>query len=154
MDTDAIRASLAGQSAPPSSSIPPASKERRKGSRRPSLISGFVQRFSGPANWVRSYPRHSCCIVGVLVILGRNVPVDGLVTEISLGGALFRPASDFIFDRNGAEIALRFADRELRGVIVNIRRKGYGIRWDNIVTQEEVDDITARFGLAMPLMDD
>jgi hypothetical protein len=152
MDTNAIRASLATKSAPPTTSGK--DSERRKGSRRPSLMSGIVQRFSGPSNWVRSYPRHSCCIVGVVVILGRNVPIDGLVTEISRGGALFRPASDFIFDRNGAEIALRFAEREWRGVIVNIRRKGYGIRWEAIVTQDEVDDITERFGLAMAVMDD
>jgi hypothetical protein len=152
MDTNAIRASLAGKSAPPAAAT--SANDRRKGSRRPSIISGFVQRFSGPSSWVRSYPRHSCCIVGVLVILGRNVPIDGLVTEISLGGSLFRPASDFVFDRNGAEVALRFAEREWRGVIVNIRRKGYGIRWDSIVTQEEVDDITARFGLAMAVIDD
>lgn len=144
MDTSAIRASLASKS-----EAPAAARGRPERRPRPSLVSGLVQRFNGPVSWVRSYQRHSCCIVGVLVILGRNVPIDGLMTEISRGGALFRPASDFIFDRNGSEISLRFAEREWRGKVVNIHRKGYGISWENEVTQEEVDEITTRYGLAM-----
>ncbi len=100
-------------------------------------------------SWVRRHPRHPCCIVGVLTILDRAVPVDGLVTEISLGGALFRPASDFIFNRTGELVTLRFADREWRGQIVNVRKRGYGIRLDTEVAQDEIDDILARFGLDM-----
>jgi hypothetical protein len=151
MDTNAIRASLARQSQPPAA----AGGQQRKSSKpRPRLLSKFIQRFSGPAGWVRSYPRHSCCIVGVLVILGRNVPIDGLVTEVSRGGALFRPASDYIFDRNDSEIALRFAEREWRGRIVNVKQRGYGISWEDVVTEEEVEEITSRFGMAMPSITD
>jgi hypothetical protein len=146
MDTKAIRASLASQTQS-SSEV----RQARKLSRpRPRLFSRFVQRFSGPTGWVRSHPRHSCCIVGVLVVLGRNVPIDGLVTEISQGGALFRPASDYIFDRGEPEIALRFAEREWRGRIVNVKQRGYGILWETLVSQDEVDEITSRFGMTMP----
>jgi hypothetical protein len=150
MDTSAIRAELANRSLKaqtPLSGVQPAQ-------RRPRLLSGLVRRFRSPVAWVRSHQRHSCCIVGVLVVLGRNVPLDGLVTEVSRGGALFRPASDYVFDRSGEEIALRFADREWRGRIVNVRRRGYGISFENEVSQEEVDEIISRFGLGIALQDD
>jgi hypothetical protein len=151
MDTNAIRASLARQTQPQTQT---AGAPRKQAKARPRLLSRFVQRFSGPAGWVRSYPRHSCCIVGVVVVLGRNVPIDGLLTEVSRGGALFRPASDFIFDRSDSEIALRFAEREWRGRIVNVKQRGYGIRWESVVTEDEVEEITSRFGMAIPSVAD
>jgi hypothetical protein len=156
MDTRSIRAELAGRSQPPggAKTAAVASPARSGHLQRPKLLSGLVRRFRSPGKWVRSHPRHSCCIVGVLVILGRNVPIDGLVTEISIGGALFRPASDFIFDRGGEEVALRFAEREWRGRIVNVRRRGYGINLAGEVSEDEVQDIITRFGLGVALQDD
>lgn len=161
MDLNSIRASLASRSAAAPPPVVDAAADRApagKASRlaaprlsapRPSLVTKLVTRFRAPVEWVRKHHRHPCCIVGVLMVLDRNVPLDGLVTEISEGGALFRPASDYIFDRHGAAIALRFADREWRGQIVNVRKRGYGIRLDSEVGQEEIDDILARFGLDM-----
>jgi hypothetical protein len=109
---------------------------------RPGLLS-FLRK---PASWVRRHHRHPCCIVGVLDILDRGVPLDGLVTEISEGGALFRTASTFIFDRRRSTVALRFTDREWRGEIVNVKADGYGIRLDSPVTNEEIEHIIARYG--------
>jgi hypothetical protein len=111
-------------------------------SRRP----GFLSFMTKPANWVRSHSRYSCYIVGVLDILDRGVPLDGLVTEISEGGALFRTASTFIFDRRRAPVSLRFTDREWRGEIVNVKANGYGIRLDNPVSAEEIEFIIGRYG--------
>lgn len=111
-------------------------------SRRP----GFLSFMTKPANWVRSHRRYSCYIVGVLDILDRGVPLDGLVTEISEGGALFRTASTFIFDRRRAPVSLRFTDREWRGEIVNVKANGYGIRLDNPVSSEEIEFIIGRYG--------
>ena len=107
---------------------------------------GFLSFMTKPANWVRSHRRYPCYIVGVLDILDRGVPLDGLVTEISEGGALFRPASTFIFDRRRAPVSLRFTDREWRGEIVNVKANGYGIRLDNPVATEEIEFIIGRYG--------
>jgi hypothetical protein len=107
---------------------------------------GFLSFMTRPANWVRSHRRYPCYIVGVLDILDRGVPLDGLVTEISEGGALFRPASTFIFDRRRAPVSLRFTDREWRGEIVNVKANGYGVRLDNPVSPEEIEFIIGRYG--------
>jgi hypothetical protein len=111
---------------------------------RPGLLS-FMRK---SADWVRRHRRHPVCIVGVLDILDRSVPLDGLVTEISEGGALFRTASTFIFDRRRSPVALRFTDREWRGEIVNVKADGYGIRLDIPVSEEEIEHIIAHFGSA------
>ncbi len=107
---------------------------------------GFLSFMTKPANWVRSHRRYPCYIVGVLDILDRGVPLDGLVTEISEGGALFRTASTFIFDRRRAPVSLRFTDREWRGEIVNVKANGYGVRLDNPVSAEEIEYIIGRYG--------
>jgi hypothetical protein len=107
---------------------------------------GFLSFMTKPASWVRSHRRYECYIVGVLDILDRGVPLDGLITEISEGGALFRPASTFIFDRRRAPVSLRFTDREWRGEIVNVKANGYGIRLDNPVACEEIEAIVSRYG--------
>jgi hypothetical protein len=167
MDLNVIRANLAGKSPVPQAAPVQTgetheadattrlqSLSRLKTTKpRPRILSRFIARFDGPVSWVRKHPRHPCCIVGVLTILDRAVPLDGLVTEISLGGALFRPASDFIFDRSGELISLRFADREWRGQIVNVRKRGYGIKLESEVEEAEIDDILARFGLDLPTAD-
>jgi hypothetical protein len=111
-------------------------------------ILSFMRR---SANFVRRHRRHPVCIVGVLDILDRNVPLDGLVTEISEGGALFRPASSFIFDRRYAPVALRFMDRDWRGEIVNVKADGYGIRLDQTVAADEIAHIASRFGAEVSL---
>ncbi len=109
--------------------------------------SGLLSFLGKPVNWVRRHKRHSCCIIGVLDILDRSVPLDGLVTEISEGGALFRTASTFIFDRRRSPVSLRFADREWRGEIVNVKAEGYGIRLDNLVAIDEIEHIILRYGM-------
>jgi hypothetical protein len=111
-------------------------------------ILSFMRR---SANFVRRHRRHPVCIVGVLDILDRNVPLDGLVTEISEGGALFRPASSFIFDRRYAPVSLRFTDREWRGEIVNVKADGYGIRLDQTVTADEIAQIASLYGAEVSL---
>jgi hypothetical protein len=112
---------------------------------------GFLSFMRRSADFVRRHRRYPVCIVGVLDILDRNVPLDGLVTEISEGGALFRPAASFIFDRRQAPVALRFTDREWRGEIVNVKADGYGIRLDQSVSAEEIAQIASRYGATGPL---
>ncbi len=146
MDLRSIRASLAS----PQGTEPPHPATAAVLARQASAVtprSGPLSFLAKPATWVRRHQRHPCCIIGVLDILDRGIPLDGLVTEISEGGALFRNASAFLLDRRGAPIALRFADREWRGEIANVKAEGYGIRLDNTVTPAEIDHIIARYGM-------
>jgi hypothetical protein len=100
-----------------------------------------------PAAWVRRHERFACCVVAVLDIVDKNVPVDGLVTEISQGGLLFRPASTYIFDRRGSSVLVRFGDDEIEGDIVNVKPAGYGVRFHHEIPAEHVQRLLAHFGL-------
>jgi len=101
-----------------------------------------------PAGWVRRHERFACCIVAVLDIVDKDVPIDGLVTEISQGGLLFRPATRFIFDRRGSSVVVRFGDEDLSGSIVNVKATGYGVRFDDEAPPEQVQALLNRFGFA------
>ncbi|MCU0885231.1 MAG: PilZ domain-containing protein [Beijerinckiaceae bacterium] len=101
-----------------------------------------------PAAWVRRHERFACCIVAVLDIIDKDVPIDGLVTEISQGGLLFRPATRFIFDRRGSAVLVRFGDEELAGSIVNVKATGYGVRFHEEAQPEHIQALLARFGLS------
>jgi PilZ domain len=140
MDISSIRSTQ--QTADPAGAMTQLAAASASAQSRPGLLS-FLRK---PASWVRRHHRYPCCIVGVLDILDRGVPLDGLVTEISEGGALFRTASTFIFDRRRSTVALRFTDREWRGEIVNVKADGYGIRLDSPATNEEIEHIIARYG--------
>lgn len=109
-----------------------------------SLISRLLRK---PATWVRRHERFACCVVAVLDVIDKNVPVDGLITEISQGGLLFRPASTFIFDRRGSAVTVRFGDDEIEGDIVNVKSAGYGVRFREEITAAHVDRLLASFGL-------
>ena len=110
-----------------------------------SMLTRLLRR---PAAWVRRHERFACCIVAVLDIVDKDVPVDGLVTEISQGGLLFRPATRFIFDRRGSSVLVRFSDEEWAGSIVNVKATGYGVRLDNEVPPEQIQSLLDRFGFA------
>jgi hypothetical protein len=101
-----------------------------------------------PATWVRRHERFACCVVAVLDVSDKNVPVDGLITEISQGGLLFRPASSFIFDRRGSPVTVRFGDDEIEGEIVNVKSSGYGVRFHHEIAAEQVTRLLDSFGLS------
>ena len=90
---------------------------------------------------MRSHERHSCCVLATLLIVERGVELEGLLLEASFGGLLFREASAFVFDRHGAAIKVRAAGLELSGRIVNVRSRGYGIRLDREMTQEQLQTL-------------
>jgi hypothetical protein len=91
--------------------------------------------------------RERCCVVGVLVLLDKTIPLDGLVTELGVTGATFRTASTHILDRGGAEVLLRFADRELRGRIERTTTHGYDVRLHLPLPESALIEIARTFGL-------
>jgi hypothetical protein len=91
--------------------------------------------------------RERCCVVGVLVLLDKTIPLDGLVTELGASGVTFRPASTHILERGGAEVLLRFADRELRGRIERTTTHGYDVRLQQTMPESALSDIAQTYGL-------
>ena len=91
--------------------------------------------------------RQTCCIVSVMVLIDRNLAIDGLMTGIGRQTILFRPASTYIFDRQGAEVSMRFADHDVRGRVTDVGPTGYVVTLTNLLTDEMVQNIIVKFGL-------
>jgi hypothetical protein len=92
--------------------------------------------------------RELCCVVGVLVLVDKSTPLDGLVTEINAHGVMFRPASSYILDRGKVEVLLRFADREVRGQITGTTAAGYEVTFAATMPAGSVNAIISAFGMA------
>ena len=107
----------------------------------------FGKLFSRGVKSIIGDKRERCCVVGVLVLLDKTIPLDGLVTELGTAGATFRPASTHILERGGAEVLLRFADRELRGRIERTTTHGYDVRLQQALPESALNEIASTFGL-------
>jgi hypothetical protein len=92
--------------------------------------------------------RRGCCVVAVMVLTDKSVPLDGMVMEIDASGALFRPASTYILDRGRCEILLRFADREVSGRVTAVSSLGYDVSFHAPLAVAAVDAIVRDFGAA------
>lgn len=97
--------------------------------------------------FVRRHARYECCMVGELDVIERHFDMDGVILEISRGGALFRPASTFILDRTGERVRLRFEGIEIEGAIMSARPVGYGVKFDGEIAETDIDRLAAEFGL-------
>ena len=101
---------------------------------RPGLLDRLLHRAAVP---VRSSTT-PCCVVGVLMMLDRNLALDGLITELGEQEATFRQASRFIFNRSGAEVSLRFGEHDRRGRIMATTPGGYRVRFAQPFSAVEV----------------
>ena len=90
--------------------------------------------------------RHPCCMVGVLMLLDRNLALDGLIMGINETSVLFRQASTFIFDREGAEIAMRFGEYDRRGKISDVTPNGYVVRFSEPLHKRDVQALLQAYG--------
>lgn len=110
---------------------------------------GFLSRlfWRGGVKAIFNVRRARCCVVGVMVLVDKSIPMDGLVTDLDGSGATFRPASIYILDRGRADVILRFADREIRGRISSVSPLGYDVAFASPLSASAVEDIIAAFGV-------
>ncbi len=108
------------------------------------LLSMFGKKQDGKFN--RAYERMPFCIIANLNIPERRIELEGLVLEVSRGGVLFREASTYILDRRGIEIEISFEGMKVSGKIVNVTTRGYGIKLDKVLNDDELERLMARAG--------
>lgn len=96
---------------------------------------------------MRRHKRHACCVIATLKIIERDIELEGLVMELSLGGALFRQASTYILFREGEDVILSLGGRSAPGVLVATRPTGYGVKLSEELPEDFVEEIVARFGM-------
>ena len=133
-----------------SKNLPSEAQKRLIGSVAQQSKAGFFKRmFSrGGVKSIISEKRSKCCVVSVLVLVDKSIPLDGMVMDIGTVGATFRPASNYILDRGRAEVLLRFAERELRGKITSVTPRGYDITFQNPMPSSAVSDVVLAYGLS------
>jgi hypothetical protein len=110
---------------------------------------GFFSRlfWRGGVKAIISDRRTRCFVVGVMVLVDKTTPLDGLVTDLDNDGATFRPASIYILDRGRVDVLLRFADREVRGQISSVSPLGYDIAFASSLDNSVVEEIIVTFGM-------
>lgn len=89
-------------------------------------------------NFVRKYDRHDCSFISKLVFLDTSAKLEGIVNEISQGGAIFRPAQSYVLERRGETIGLELNGISVSGTIVTTRDFGYAIKFFKDLPEEEV----------------
>lgn len=94
---------------------------------------------------LRRHKRYECFAIGILTILDRSVPIDGVVNEISAGGMRFRPASAFILDRKGERVMCTIGDLQVSGKIVAVHPNGYGVQFFEALQEQEIQEMLAEF---------
>ncbi len=111
----------------------------------------FLSRLSWPMRkGVSRDARSMCCLVAVMVLVDKALPVDGLITEIGSKSVIFRPASTYILDRTGAEVTVRFGDQDIRGSIAAVTSSGYDIRFATVLSGADVAEFLQQFGQTGP----
>lgn len=82
---------------------------------------------------VAQHERHDVRIKAGLILLPREIAVEGLILNVSEGGCLFRPYQNFLLNRSGDRIALAVGGHRLNGRIMNTIPKGYGVAFERLV---------------------
>lgn len=81
---------------------------------------------------LRKIERYRCQIDGTMVS-GRLAQIEGRVKDISAGGCLFRPASFFLVDRIGDDVAIELPETTLNGKVVRTLPIGYAVQFEKLL---------------------
>ena len=87
----------------------------------------------------RRHKRYAVISIGELSFVNRTITLDGIITEVSLGGLKFRPASVYLMDRSKEQVNITFDRFSLIGRIRATRSDGYGIELLDEFNRESFD---------------
>jgi hypothetical protein len=82
---------------------------------------------------VAEHERHDVHLEAGLILLPREIVVQGLILNVSEGGCLFRPLQNYLLNRTGDRVALAVRGHKLEGRIMNTIPRGYGIAFAQLV---------------------
>lgn len=97
--------------------------------------------------FVRRHERYECCIVGELELSQRFLSLEGVILEVSQGGVLFRQASTYMLERHGELVKVKLEGQLYSGMIMASRPIGYGIKLNENIPSEVIEEIVMRYGL-------
>lgn len=93
----------------------------------------------------RVYTRHECQIDTNLMLIDRMTSFEGRIIDISQGGVMFRPKLAYIMHRQDTPVCMQLGSEELFGHIIQTSSRGFSIRFDDPLDEEDVLDFLAQF---------
>ena len=84
----------------------------------------------------RSAERFKCAISGRLELCDSGVVFEGRLINVSLGGAMFRPALAYLLSRKNGDVVLQVGGLTIAGEIMGTSPHGYGLRFDKPLSDE------------------
>lgn len=107
----------------------------------------FLQR---KQRFARAYERHQCQIDTSLTLIDRMSSFDGRIIDISQGGAMFRPKLAYIMQRQDTPVCMQLGPEELFGHIISTSPRGFSVRFDEPLDEEDLIDLIAQFDKSPP----
>jgi hypothetical protein len=83
----------------------------------------------------RSSERFSCHVPGKMELCDSGVVLEGQMINVSMGGAMYRPALAYLMSRKSGEVILRLGDLSISGQIIGTSPFGYGVRFDTALSE-------------------
>ncbi|MEM9233369.1 MAG: hypothetical protein AAGA69_03925 [Pseudomonadota bacterium] len=90
---------------------------------------------------LRNDQRETSSLIARLEFTESGLGMDGLVTDASLGGISFRPASRFIQERSNERVQIIIGDTPLIGILRRTHPNGYGIQVTPRMTDKQLADV-------------
>ncbi len=100
--------------------------------------------FSRKKIFARADARHVCQIDGEIVLTEKMASYEGRLINLSLGGAMFRPRLAYLMNRRGVAVEVQVAGLAIKGEIVATTPQGFGIRFDEPLTEPALAHLLAR----------
>lgn len=88
--------------------------------------------------FARSAVRHACQIDCELFLTDSEMSFDGRLTDISVGGAQFRPRLAYLMSRRNEPVELRVGSIAIRGELLTTSGAGFGIRFDRVMDEKQL----------------
>jgi hypothetical protein len=82
---------------------------------------------------VAEHKRYDVRLIGGLVLLPRDIEVEGMILNVSEGGCLFRPFQNFLMNRTGDMVQVAFEGHRVEGRVMNTIERGYGVAFKDLV---------------------
>lgn len=100
--------------------------------------------------FLRADVRHDCHIDGEIVLTEKMVSYEGRLINLSRGGAMFRPRLAYLMNRRGDAVQVQAAGLALVGEIVATTPLGFGIRFEQPLSDSDLAHLLAGGRVEVP----
>lgn len=95
----------------------------------------------------RVFTRYDCQLDTSLMMIDRMISFEGRLLDISRGGAMYRPKLAYIMHRADTPVCMQLGSEELFGQIISTSDKGFSIRFDAPLDEEDLIELLEEAGV-------